>query len=105
MELAILDRITVGEVIRITPVVRLSPVASAIEELLLRSFLYSVLMSHLKNICLAAVRPALRLEVVAHHPERRPEAVRCLRELDGSHNITILEIYLSEGDKTCRCSL
>ena len=60
---------------------RCAPVACTVEEGLL-TVVEAVGVSHLKNICLAAVRPTLRLEIIAHHPECRPKTVRCLRKLD-----------------------
>ena len=83
MELAVLNRVAVGEVVGIILMSGSSPMAGTVKKLLLRTFLYAVLMAHLKDVRLSAVRPSLGLEVIAHHPECRPETVSSLRQLYG----------------------
>ena len=104
MELTVLHRIAVGIAWTIVRMIRLTPVACTVEELLLSAVVDTTGISHLEDIDLTAVWPTLRLEVVTHHPECRPQTVRCLRKFDGRHYISILEIYLAEGDQTSRRS-
>ena len=74
-----------------------TPVERAVEQAFLRSVHDAVGMSHLEHIGLAACRPSALLDVVAHHPECRPQAIGCLRQFDARLNYSVCKPHLSTG--------
>ena len=95
MELSVLQAVRIGYGVSIlTMVVPCStPVACAVEIAVLRTVGDAGSVTELHNVGLTATRPAYLVEIVAHHPKRRPQTVGSLRQLDGSLYLAMLERY------------